>query len=142
MPPVFQFKHRVTYAECTVGNHVYYSRYLDLLERARGEFFRNLNCSLAYWEGHDTAFPVLECLLKYKSPARYDDLLTIEVRLKHLEGIRLFFAHRIVTGEGKLVLEAETSHYCSSLNERPKRLPQEIQKKLEAYLNSGANPLG
>ena len=38
----FRHPHRVTYAECTVGNHIYHSRYLDLLEAARGEFLRSL----------------------------------------------------------------------------------------------------
>ncbi len=32
----FQYQHRVVYAECTVGTHVYYARYLDMLEAARG----------------------------------------------------------------------------------------------------------
>ena len=36
----FRHPHRVSYAECTVGNHVYHSRYLDWLEAARGEFIR------------------------------------------------------------------------------------------------------
>ena len=39
---MFRYTHRVTYAECTVGNHIYHSRYLDLLEAARGEFIRSL----------------------------------------------------------------------------------------------------
>jgi len=29
---MFVHTHRVTYAECTVGNHIYHARYLDLLE--------------------------------------------------------------------------------------------------------------
>jgi len=39
---IFSCTHRVSYAECTLGNHVYHSRFLDILERARGEFFRSL----------------------------------------------------------------------------------------------------
>jgi acyl-CoA thioesterase FadM len=31
---VFVHRHRVHYAECTLGNHIYYARYLDLLEDA------------------------------------------------------------------------------------------------------------
>jgi acyl-CoA thioesterase FadM len=42
----FCHTHRVTYAECTVGNHVYHSRYLDLLEAARGEFIRSLGATV------------------------------------------------------------------------------------------------
>ena len=39
--PTFVHRHRVTYSECTVGDHIYHSRYLDLLEAARGEFMRH-----------------------------------------------------------------------------------------------------
>jgi acyl-CoA thioesterase FadM len=42
--------HRVSYAECTVGNHIYHSRYLDLLEAARGEFIRSLGPTVLHWQ--------------------------------------------------------------------------------------------
>ena len=47
MADVFLHRHRVTYAECTVGNHVYYSRYLDLLESARASSSATLASRLA-----------------------------------------------------------------------------------------------
>ena len=78
---VFRHAHRVTYAECTVGNHVYYARYLDFLEEARGEFFRSLGVPLRGLQEADTAFPAVESRLQYKSPARYDDVLRIELWL-------------------------------------------------------------
>src|SRR5438128_2651248 len=106
----FQYNHRVTYAECTVGNHIYYSRYLDLLEAARGEFFRQAGVTLLQWQERDTIFPVIECYLKYKAPARYDDMLTIEVRPIVAEGVRLNFAYRIVNQSGLAILEGETWH--------------------------------
>src|SRR5581483_1429098 len=109
-PPVFRHHHRVTYAECTVGNHVYYARYLDLLETARGEFFRGLGATLREWQEQDTIFPVVECRLRYKSPARYDDVLGIELWPTLAEGARLNFGCRIVNEADALVLEAETFH--------------------------------
>src|SRR5713226_6428996 len=109
----FQYSHRVTYAECTVGNHVYYARYLDMLEAARGEFFRHLGCPLEQWQQRDIIFPVIECHLRYKAPARYDEVLTIEVRVTLAARVRLNFAYRI-TGEAEQeVLEAETFHVCT-----------------------------
>src|SRR6185436_3220392 len=93
---VFRHQHRVTYAECTLGNHVYYARYLDLLEEARGEFFRHLGAPFSRWQEEDTIFPVIECRLRYKEAARYDDVLTTEVWLMTVERVRLTFAYRIV----------------------------------------------
>lgn len=133
---VFRHEYRVPYADCTLGNHVYYARYLDLLEAARGEFFRNLGVTLLQWQQRDTVFPVIEARLRYKSPARYDDVLTTEVWLTATERIRLNFAYRIVNQAGVLVLEAETLHVSAALNEKPKRLPEELSAALRPYVRS------
>jgi acyl-CoA thioester hydrolase len=122
----FRHPHRVTYADCTVGNHVYYGNFLQLLEAARGEFFRHLGATLLQWQERGVIFPVLECSLRYKAPARYDDVLLIEVWPTMAERIRLNFAHRITNEAGKLILEAETQHVCANLNDKPRRLPEEL----------------
>lgn len=133
---VFRYIHRVTYAECTLGNHIYYARYLDLLEAARGEFFRQLGVPLLQLQQQDTVFPVVECHLRYKSPARYDDVLTIELWPTLAEGARLNFGCRILKEDNLLVLEGETLHVCTGVNERPKRLPADLAAKLEAVVRS------
>ncbi len=128
MAEPFCYKHRVTYADCTVGNHVYHSRYLDLLEAARGEFLRSLGPTVLELQERDCIFPVIEARLRYKFPARYDDLLTIEVWVTAVEKVRLNFSHRILNQHAKLILEAETFHVCTSREEKPKRLPEELRK--------------
>ncbi len=130
-----QFRHlyRVPYSDCTLGNHVYYSRYLDLLEAVRGEFFRHLGVPLLAWQERDTIFPVIEATLRYKSPARYDDLLTTEIWASAAGRVRLNFAYRVVQQAGILVLEAETLHVCTALNEKPKRLPEDLIAALQPY---------
>jgi len=129
--PVFQYVHRVTYSECTAGNHVYYARYLDLLEAARGEFFRHLGTTFRGWQEQGTIFPVLECRLRYLAPARYDDLLTIEVWVTLAQRVRLNFAYRVLDDSGGLIVEAETLHVCTGLDEKPKRLPEELRGRLK-----------
>jgi acyl-CoA thioester hydrolase len=123
---VFHYSHRVTYAECAIGNHIYYARYLDLLEAARGEFFRYLGMTFLQWQERDTIFPVIEAHQRYISPARYDDVLRIELWIARAKGVRLTFAYRITNQAGKPVLEAETLHVCTSVSGRPKRLPEEL----------------
>jgi acyl-CoA thioester hydrolase len=134
---IYQHVHRVTYSECTVGDHVYYSRYLDILETARGEFFRQLGATFLKWQERDIIFPVVECRLRYKAPARYDDLLTIETWLTSLERIRLNFAYRILN-EQNTILEGETFHVCTGLDEKPKRLPDELCSLLRPYLHAAS----
>jgi len=130
----FRFTHRVSYSECTVGNHVYYSRYLDLLESARGEFFRHLGKTLLQYQQEDVIFPVIEVAVRYLAPARYDDVLSIEVAPVTVHGVRLSFAYRIFTSSEKVILEGRTHHVCAGYNEKPKRLPKELCARLEPWV--------
>ena len=130
MASLFCHQHRVCYAECTVGNHVYHARYLDFLEAARGEFLRALGATVATLQAQDTIFPVIEARLRYQYPARYDDWLTIEVWPSLVQGVRVNFGHRILNQDGKVILLAETFHACTSTAEKPKRLPLELAAQL------------
>jgi acyl-CoA thioester hydrolase len=140
MPEPFRHPHRVTYAECTVGDHVYHSRYLDWLEAARGEFLRAFGEPVLALQNAGYIFPVIEARLRYRYPARYDDLLTIEVWLTRVERVRLNFGHRIFNQAGQLILEAETFHCCTGREEKPKRLPEALLTRLEPYLRFAPPP--
>ena len=135
---ISKHQHRTTYADCSVGNHIYYARYLDLLEAARGEFFRQQSVPFLAWQEQGLIFPVIECHLRYKRPARYDDLLTIEVWVTELGRVRLHFAYRITNQHGQLLIEAETHHVCATIEEKPRRAPEELVKALAPFLAEAA----
>lgn len=134
MVSLFRHPHRVSYAECTVGNHVYHARYLDFLEAARGELLRALGTPVEFWQGRDVIFPVIEARLRYIFPARYDDLLAIEVWPALVRGVRVNFGHRIFNQDHQLILEAETFHACTTVGEKPRRIPVELVAALAAHL--------
>ena len=133
---IFTHAHRVTYADCTVGNHVYYGRYSDLLEAARGEFFRHLGTSFLEYQEEGIFFPVSEVHLKYFAFAEYDDELSIECRMTAIRGARLGFGYRITKGEGVRILEGETLHGCVEASGRATRLPPALKERLQPYLDS------
>ena len=136
MAGLYRHQHRVSYAECTVGNHIYYARYLDLLEEARGEFFRNLGVTFLQWQEREVIFPVIEARLNYKAPARYDDVLAIAVSVSSAERVRLNFAYQIENQAGVRILEAGTWHVCTGLNDKPRRLPEELVAALQPFLQA------
>ena len=78
---IYTHLHRVTYADCSNGNHVYYGRYSYFLEEARGEFFRYLGITFNDYHKNGYLFPVSEFQLKYFAPAEYDDELIIECNI-------------------------------------------------------------
>lgn len=130
---IFRHQLRVIYAHCTIGNHVYHSRYLDLMEAARGEFMRAIGYPVLRLQDEDYIFPVIALRMKFLAPARYDDDLTIEITLRQITRLRLTIHHRILKAD-KLLVEAETDHVCTSIHEKPKRLPQELVDKCSDYL--------
>jgi acyl-CoA thioester hydrolase len=136
---VFRHTHRVVYAECTVGNHVYYARYLDMLEGARGEFLRQLGRTARQWQEAGTAFPVIGVEISYKGPARYDDLLSIELWVAQMGGVRLNVGFRILNESGALLAEGVTRHVCATTDEKPKRMPKELIESLQPFLRVGAS---
>jgi acyl-CoA thioester hydrolase len=109
-----------------------------MLETARGEFFRQLGETFLTLQNKDFIFPVVECRLRYKAPARYDDLLSIETWITSLERVRLNFTYRIFN-EQNLILEAETFHVCTGLDEKPKKLPTELLSLLQPYLHAATS---
>jgi|1185.fasta_scaffold219750_2 acyl-CoA thioester hydrolase len=130
----FIHRQRVIYAQCTIGNHVYHSRYLDIMEAARGEFMRALGYPLQRLQDEDYIFPVVSLRMKFIAPARYDDELEIRLSLKDVSRLRLTVNHQIAGSEGQTFVEAETDHVCTSIHEKPKRMPLELLAACERYL--------
>ncbi|HXG48180.1 MAG TPA: thioesterase family protein [Methylomirabilota bacterium] len=133
---IHRHQHRVTYADCTVGNHVYHGRYLELLEAARGEFFRHLGVTFLDWQNRQLIFPVVECRLRFRTPARYDDVLTIDTWLSEARKVRLIFCYRLANQNGQRVLDAETVHLATNLEDKMTRLPAELLGRLAPYVQA------
>ncbi|MBL9137111.1 MAG: acyl-CoA thioesterase [Verrucomicrobiales bacterium] len=138
----FLHRHRVTYAECTIGNHVYHSRYLDILEAARGEFMRHVGHDLNQLQSEGFIFPVIEARLTYHRPARYDEVLDIGLALIELTPLRLGVLHEVRRADGTLVLEAVTRHVCTSPEEKPRRMPKPLVSALRPWVLVTASPEG
>ena len=56
------------------------------------------------------------------------------------KGARLNFAYRVRNETGGLLLEAETSHACATLEEKPRRIPEDLGTLLATYLHPSEGP--
>src|SRR5688500_6216989 len=123
---VFIHRQRVIYAQCTIGNHVYHSRYLDIMEGARGEFMRALGYPLQRLQDEDYIFPVISLRMKFIAPARYDDELQIQMTLKDVTRLRLTVVHKVISPSGQTLVEAATATDGTSIHAKQKPLPQQL----------------
>ena len=100
---------RVRYADTDQMGIVYYGNYAQYLEQGRTEWLRDLGFSYKWMEENDILLPVIELQIKYKQPARYDDLLNVTTILRKTPTIRIEFDYQIHNQEGVLLVEAFTS---------------------------------
>ncbi|MEI6341847.1 MAG: thioesterase family protein [Verrucomicrobiota bacterium] len=130
--PAFRHPHRVVYSECTLGNHIYYGRFLDLFEEARGEFLRSVGLPFLALQERGLLLPVLEADVRYAGPVRYDDLIHVEVTPTILGRLRLEFAYRVMGPADDVRVTGRTLHVATNLEDRPQRLPPDLVAALGA----------
>ncbi len=121
---------RVIYGDTDQMGVVYYGNYLRFFEAGRNEFIRARGMRYRDFEAdHGLRLPVTEAQVHYRSPARYDDLLTIETTLVELRRASARFGYRVLRGEEVLATGA-TVHACVDLEGRVQRLPAALVARL------------
>lgn len=94
---------RVRYAETDQMGVVYYGVYPQYFEVARVEALRNLGLSYREMEDQGVMLPVRDLHIRYKGPARYDELLTIRSQIREFPQARIAFDHEIVGESGRVL---------------------------------------
>ncbi len=126
----FQCSARVYWEDTDAGGVVYYANYLRFLERARTEWLRargHQQTELASTLG--VLFAVAEVNIRYRSPARLDDLLVISCQPQAEGAASVIFNQQIrrQRDDGELLAEASVRVVCVGAEDfRPRRLPTEI----------------
>jgi acyl-CoA thioester hydrolase len=104
----FETKIRVRYAETDQMGFVYYGNYATYYEVARVESLRSLGFSYKSLEDQGVLMPVAENKSKFIRPAKYDDLLSIHVKVEQLPEKRMIFQYEIYNEQKKLINLGET----------------------------------
>jgi len=126
---------RVYYEDTDFSGVVYYANYLKFFERGRSDYLRLIGihhhelAALA----EPLAFAVADIHVKYRAPARIDDLIEVRTRMGGLRGASFMVHQRIFRGDELLTL-AEVKAVCIDLNGRPRRLPADMQSRLAACI--------
>jgi acyl-CoA thioester hydrolase len=123
---------RVIYGDTDQMGVVYYANYLRYFEAARNEFIRAKGLRYRDFEAsYGLRLPVAEAGVTYKSPARYDDVITVEIALAEARRASARFGYRILRGD-ELLATGFTVHACIDLEGRVQRMPKELLERLSA----------
>jgi acyl-CoA thioester hydrolase len=121
---------RVIYGDTDQMGVVYYGNYLRYFEAARNEFIRAKGLRYRDFEAqHRLLLPVVEAHVSYRTPARYDDMLAVEISLAEARRASARFEYRILR-DGELIATGHTVHACVDLDGRVRRMPRELLDRL------------
>jgi len=127
----FPSRMRVRYAETDQMGVVHHSVYPVWFEAGRTAFSRAVGFPYAEWERRGVLLMVSDLACRYRRPARYDDEVTVWVRVVEAVSRRVVFAYRVTDESGELLAEGETRHLVvDRATGRPMVLPAEFRDAL------------
>ena len=130
----FSWQLRVYYEDTDSGGVVYYANYLRFMERARTEWMRSLGFEqdqLIREEG--VLFAVRSAKVEFLRPARFNDLLSIDLAVVHRGRASLTFSQSIARSENKQLALCcgEIKIAClEAASFRPRRIPDFILREI------------
>ena len=123
---------RVRYAETDKMGIVHHSNYLVWFELGRSDLCRARGFSYKDMEEKDNALLVVaESYVRYKSPAYYEDVLTVRCQIGEIRSRSIRFIYEIFRASDETMLaEGETLHLVTDENKKVKSLPEGYREML------------
>ncbi len=113
---------RVRYAETDAMGIVHHAVYPVWMELGRSDLLRLLGQSYAEWERAGIRITVGEIRVKYRAPARYDELVRVRSRVQEASRRKIVFAYDIER-DGALLASGESLHLVCGADGRARVLP-------------------
>ncbi len=117
---------RVIFGDTDQMGVVYYANYLRYFEGSRAALLRSLGHTQRDLDEWGVALPVIEAQCHYRMPARYEDLLDVQVHVDDVRAASMRFVYE-VTRDGDVLADGFTRHACIGTNGRPRRMPPELR---------------
>lgn len=117
---------RVRYPEVDPMGYLHHSRYLQYFEMGRVELLRAGGHTYADLERDGVFFVVAKAEIKYKSPARYDDVLSLTTKLVRQTHVRFDHQYELRRG-GLLLAEGQTTIACVDRTGRLVPIPDPLR---------------
>jgi len=122
---------RVYYEDTDAAGIVYHSNYLNFMDRARTEYFREHGCSVAKLADEGSVFPVVRMTIDFKAPARHDDLLELITTPVRVGGSSFELQQQVIRhSDGTVLAEAVVTLACVTPRLKARRIPAEIRELL------------
>jgi acyl-CoA thioester hydrolase len=130
--PISETLVRVNYSETDQMGVVYHARYLVWLDVARTELLRQCGMTYRELEGRGLRLVVSEVTIRYRQPARYDDLVRIRCWVREAASRKVDFGYVVEhADDGRLLATASTTLLALDAAMSLARLPDAVRAALQ-----------
>lgn len=119
---------RVRYAETDRMGLLHHANYLVYFEQARTDLLRQLGITYKELEDQGFYLVIAKVEVKYRSPAYYDDVLTIRTTVTRTSPVRLEHKYDVFRPDGTLICEGFTTLACVDHDGKIQPMPDWLTK--------------
>ena len=126
---------RIYYEDTDFSGVVYHANYLKFSERGRSDFLRLVGINHSDLIAQEDAgfFVVLNMYSEFLQSSKIDDILSVKSSFVSLNGARLNMRQDILK-DNHVIFKATTEFAFLKKNGKPRKVPDDIVKKIEPYL--------
>lgn len=108
------------YSETDQMGIIHHSTYPMWFEVGRTDFFKNIGSSYTSIEARGVLLPLYEMNCKFKTPAKYEDEITVLTSIKEFSRARIIFSYKVInTSNENLIATGETMHAWTDHSLKP-----------------------
>jgi len=119
---------RVRYAETDRMGLLHHANYLVYFEQGRTELLRSLGLAYKDFEDQGYLLVLTRAEVRYRSPAHYDDLLTLRTTVVRTTAVRIDHGYELFR-DGTLLAEGSTTLACVNREGRVQPLPTVLRER-------------
>jgi len=125
--PISAIEHRVNYSETDQMGFVYHANYVIWLDMARTEHMRGTGMTYKALEDQGIYLAVTDLKIRYRQPARYDDLVRVRCWVRDIASRRVIFGYAVErAASADLLATAETSLIALDRRHALTRIPEHV----------------
>lgn len=132
---VVETSFRVRFAETDQMGIVHHASYVVYLEEGRSEWSRQAGMPYSSFEEAGFSLAVTELNVRYATPARYDDQITVRTWVEDLASRAITFGYEVVNKHsGQKHIAGTTRHICIDGSGQVRRIPPEWLEHWQARI--------
>jgi 4-hydroxybenzoyl-CoA thioesterase/acyl-CoA thioester hydrolase len=136
----FRTTRRVEFCDTDAAGIVHFARFFIYMETAEHEMLRSVGLSVMQPAGdHHVSWPRVSVACDFRKPARFDDVLTIEVGIEQLGEKSVTYAFRFLRDDQLLATGKTTAVCCRIVHGQPPLsivIPEEMRQKLAEIMTN------